>query len=434
MEARAEATEAVAQATSGIWRRSAGLSEQVEALTKTLAQSEAVSQLAAGIAHDLLNSLQVVLGEAEELVLTLKDTQQAESARAVVTAGRHAALLARDLLGLARREKPGAPQVDTRALLERCERLIQPLVGKSIECVFAVDAELWPVMLPPQQLEAALINLSANARDAMPQGGKLRVQAENLVQGARLPAQLQSGEWVVFSVSDTGVGMTPEVRARATEAFFTTKTAERGSGLGLAMVQALVNAAGGALEIESAAQRGTCIRLVLPRAPRPTELHDADTLLLTPELRAMALRVREPKLRPLLNAWAVACAGARFPHPMQMEQVLGTCAEYSMILAVEPSQPSSFRLVQLGQELVHALQRSAWSGLAREDGDILSSLPDAYRKALKSNQPTYERLSFSFGDDPPVEMERLILPTALDGERISHLIGIVVFAHLAPET
>ena len=148
--------------------------------------------------------------------------------------------------------------------------------------------------------------LAANARDALPNGGKVRIAARNVPEGAPLPLDVPAGCYVGFSVEDTGAGMAPAVLAKATEAFFTTKGRDRGTGLGLAMVKAFATEAGGALQIQSDPGHGTCVEILLPRAParvQPLDARDARCAL-TEELKA---RMRSPWLREALQAWRDAC-------------------------------------------------------------------------------------------------------------------------------
>jgi signal transduction histidine kinase len=246
--------------------RNAELTAQVAELTRALAQDAAVSQLVAGVVHDFRNALHVMLLETESLAENLDDPNQLESARSAFTAGKHAAAVARSLLTLARKEHPRTSLVNATELMTTCRPLIQRIVFKQLECFFDVEADAWPVEVERQQLEAALINLSINARDATPHDGTLRVSVRNLPRGMPLPPEVPPGDYVSYCVEDSGTGMPPSVLARATEAFFTTKDSNGGTGLGLSMTHAFATRSGGALQIESVVNRGTRVQILLPRA------------------------------------------------------------------------------------------------------------------------------------------------------------------------
>jgi len=230
-------------------------------------------------------------------------------------------------------------------------------------------------------------------------------------------------------VQDTGVGLTPQVLARATEAFFTTKEADRGTGLGLSMVQAFATRSGGAIQIESEPDRGTRVEILLPRAPLPAEPIDNDPEPRRAVLQKIRRRVRTGWLRDVLEGWRAACPKEGLPRPVHVEAALIGHVDCSLVLAVEQgATPPVFRLVRMGDALGKALGGTALGELAL-DGPLLSgSQGAAYRRALRSRFPSYEYAHYSFGDGSPAEVERMILPAAADGETVSHLIGVVVLS------
>jgi signal transduction histidine kinase len=246
--------------------RNAELSTRVEELTIKLAQNEALSQLAAGTVHDLRNVFHVALLAAESLLNTLRDPEEQELAQTILAAAEQGTMLSQDMLAFARR--PQSLVTDCAELLPRLQRLIERIAFNNFECHFELSPALGLIAVDPAQLEAAIINLSINARDAMPQGGKLHVRAGGMPEDAPLPAGLARGSYVEFSLTDTGHGMSRDVLARATEAFFTTKASRGGTGLGLATAHAFAVRSGGALQIESQLGAGTCVRLILPRPAR----------------------------------------------------------------------------------------------------------------------------------------------------------------------
>lgn len=234
---------------------------------------EALGQVVAGVAHDFRNTVHAVQGGARLIRQALEagDTDRAARAAALVAdaAGRGEALTER-MLAVAR---PGGGTArvirgPARALREACA-LLRPTLGPGIRLDCAVPEDLPPVVRgDPAELEAAVINLVVNARDAMPGGGDLTVSARAQIvgPGAPGPAQLPPGRYLRLSIADTGTGMDAATLERATEAFFTTKAPGRGTGLGLATARAFAEAAGGALLIDSSQGRGTTVTLLLPEA------------------------------------------------------------------------------------------------------------------------------------------------------------------------
>lgn len=242
-------------------------------LEQRLAQAqklEAVGQLTGGIAHDFNNLLTVVLGNLEFLRSRL------EAGSPLLTrldraewATRRGATLTAQLLAFARKQ-PLAPQpLDLSRVLTGLMPLLQRTLDAAIELRFVDAAGLWPAMADESQLENAVLNLALNARDAMPEGGRLTIELANKVlddEYARAHAEVTPGDYVMLAVSDTGTGMPPAVAARAFEPFFTTKPVGKGTGLGLAMVFGFLKQSGGHAKIYSEPGEGTTIRLYLPRA------------------------------------------------------------------------------------------------------------------------------------------------------------------------
>ena len=233
---------------------------------------EAVGQLTGGIAHDFNNLLTVVVGHLEMAQdRASADPRTVASLQAALRAAERGAALTRHLLAFARRQHLDPRLVDIRGVLSGAERLLEQTIGPEIELVIRSEPDLHPAWIDPNQLELAILNLALNARDAMPGGGVLRISAENR-QGdiGNLPAELQPDDYVVISVTDTGIGMNKETLQRAFEPFFTTKEAGRGSGLGLSIVHGFAAQSGGLVEIASTLREGTKVDLWLPRAESKT--------------------------------------------------------------------------------------------------------------------------------------------------------------------
>jgi PAS domain S-box-containing protein len=231
---------------------------------------EAIGQLTGGMAHDFNNLLAVILGNLGFLERKFKPgCDESDLTREATKAALHGAELTRALLAFARRQ-PLAPKLTdlTETLSASC-RLFQRTLGEDLTVELKLADRLWPVLIDSAQIESAILNLAVNARDAMPDGGTLTIEARNVTLdegAAELSPEARTGDFLVISVSDTGIGMPPEVIARAFDPFFTTK-GTRGSGLGLSMVHGFVRQSGGNTRIHSEPGKGTTINIYLPRAP-----------------------------------------------------------------------------------------------------------------------------------------------------------------------
>lgn len=230
---------------------------------------EAVGQLTGGIAHDFNNLLAIILGNLELVLenLSAGDKNRDQIGMAIKASERGASLTQR-LLAFSRKQALRPVPVNAKKLIDDMLVLIRRSLGETIEIEVVADAGLWATEVDPSQLENSLLNLALNARDAMPDGGKLTIEASN----ARLTDEYAAGQidvtpgqYVLISVSDTGHGMTRKVRERVFDPFFTTKDAGRGTGLGLSMVQGFVKQSGGHVAIYSEVGKGTTIKLYLPR-------------------------------------------------------------------------------------------------------------------------------------------------------------------------
>jgi signal transduction histidine kinase len=244
--------------------------KQAEERLRQAQKMEAVGQLTGGVAHDFNNLLAVILGQAELLADRLGDDDP--SLRGVVRAATRGAQLTQRLLAFSRRQSLVPEAIDLNALVAGMMELLRRTLGETIEIELLPGAELWNTLADPGQVENALLNLAINARDAMPEGGKLIVIIDNVTLGdadANAYAEAGAGDYVRLSVADTGIGMSAEVRERALEPFFTTKDVGQGSGLGLPMVYGFVRQSGGFVSIDSEQGRGTTVAIYLPRARIP---------------------------------------------------------------------------------------------------------------------------------------------------------------------
>jgi signal transduction histidine kinase/CheY-like chemotaxis protein len=241
---------------------------KVEEAFRQAQKMEALGQLTGGIAHDFNNLLSAVLGNLKLLRKRLADDAAALRLidGAIEGAERGAALTQR-LLAFARQQDLHPAAVDAAQLICGMIEMLRRSIGPLIEIETAFAEDLWTAHVDANQLELALLNLVANARDAMPDGGRLTLSARNETIAARAEGTLAAGDYVCLTVADTGAGMDDATLARATEPFFTTKGAGKGTGLGLSMVHGLAAQSGGALRLSSRSGAGTMAELWLPRSP-----------------------------------------------------------------------------------------------------------------------------------------------------------------------
>jgi len=226
---------------------------------------EAIGQLTGGIVHDFNNMLGVVVGNLELLRLDLKGSPLIALVDSAMAGSSRAADLTRRLLALSRPQAFQARPIDVVDLLQRLRTMLRRTIGADIEVVTEGNAGPWRPVADPSELESALLNLAINARDAMPNGGRLAIRAVPHVEPARpAPAPLERGTYVAITVSDTGIGMPKEVLDRIHEPFFTTKEEGKGTGLGIPMVMAFAKRSGGDLRFDSRPGGGTTVSLILP--------------------------------------------------------------------------------------------------------------------------------------------------------------------------
>jgi len=243
---------------------------QLEEQFRQSQKMEAVGQLTGGLAHDFNNMLTGITGSLEMLQTRIAQGQMDAVDRYVVAAqgaARRAAALTHRLLAFSRRQTLDPKPTDVNRLILDMEELVRRTVGPLVAIEVVGESRLWPILVDPNQLENALLNLCINARDAMPEGGRIVIETANQALDADTAAErdLQPGAYITLSVTDTGAGMTPEVMARAFDPFFTTKPLGEGTGLGLSMIYGFVRQSGGQVAIESEVGRGTVMRLYLPR-------------------------------------------------------------------------------------------------------------------------------------------------------------------------
>lgn len=234
---------------------------------------DALGQLTGGIAHDFNNLLAIILGNLELLEEQLKERSElGDLVRRAFEATERGALLTQRLLAFSRQQPLQARSTNLNQLVTGMIDLLRRTLGETIQIQTILAGDLWPAVVDPAQFENGLINLAVNARDAMPRGGKLVIETDNVELNADDAATQRDalpGEYVMLAVRDNGVGMRPDVLERACEPFFTTKETGRGSGLGLSMVYGLVRQSGGHMVIQSEPGQGATVKVYLPRAQAP---------------------------------------------------------------------------------------------------------------------------------------------------------------------
>jgi signal transduction histidine kinase len=244
--------------------------EATETQVRQAQKMEAVGQLTGGVAHDFNNILTVITGSIEILAEAVKaDPALAQIADLIGAAAARGADLTQHLLAFARRQplQPRATEVNT--LVIDVARLLRPTLGEQIEIESMLAHDCAPALIDPSQLSTAMLNLALNARDAMPNGGKLTLETKNVVLDdnyAAMHGDVKAGNYVMVAVSDTGQGIPQNLLDKVFEPFFTTKDVGKGSGLGLSMVYGFVKQSNGHVKIYSEERHGTTVKLYLPRA------------------------------------------------------------------------------------------------------------------------------------------------------------------------
>jgi signal transduction histidine kinase len=256
------------------------LEHRVEERTKQLVEQqlqlahaqkmEAVGQLTGGIAHDFNNILTVIIGTIEILADTVvHDPELAEIAATVDAAAQRGAELTQHLLAFARKQPLHPRATDTNELVIGAARLLRPTLGEHIEIESMLEENAWPALVDPGQLTTALVNLAVNARDAMPNGGKLTFETRNVYLDevyAEAHREVAPGAYAMVAVSDNGTGIPAAIRDKVFDPFFTTKEIGKGTGLGLSMVYGFVKQSGGHIKIYCEDGHGTSVKIYLPRA------------------------------------------------------------------------------------------------------------------------------------------------------------------------
>jgi len=273
IEERKKAQEALVQLNTTLEQQVTERTEQLQKNEEALRQAqkmEAVGQLTGGVAHDFNNLLQVIIGNLDTLQRNLpqESGRLQRAAKHAMNGAQRAASLTQRLLAFSRRQPLDPKPLDINMLVNGLSDMIHRTLGETISVETVLGAGLWRVEADPAELEAAIVNLAVNARDAMSNGGRLTVETSNAhIDEAYVAShsEVVPGQYVAVAVTDTGVGMDAKTIAQAFEPFFTTKAVGKGTGLGLSQVYGFVKQSGGHVKIYSEIGQGTTVKLYLPR-------------------------------------------------------------------------------------------------------------------------------------------------------------------------
>ena len=280
---------------------------QIEEHLRQAGKMEAVGMLAGGIAHDFNNLLTIINGYSQLLLSTLPSGDPNQIAvEQIMKAGDRAAALTRQLLAFSRRQVMQPRVLSVNRLLGGMETMLRRLIGEDVELCYAPGSDIGHINADSGQIEQVVMNLVVNARDAMPRGGILTIETRNVELDeayAQTHVPIRPGKYVALVVSDNGIGMDAETRARLFEPFFTTKGQGRGTGLGLTTVFGIVKQSGGGVEVYSDAGKGTSVKVYLPRidepapaeaeAPRKRAVRGSETILLVEDEETVRVLVRD---------------------------------------------------------------------------------------------------------------------------------------------
>jgi signal transduction histidine kinase len=263
---------------AGVRRERNRTEEEKKALQEQLRQAqkmEAIAQLAGGIAHDFNNLLTIIKGYSQLSLLGLEEDDPLRgNLNEMGKATDRASDLIRQLLAFSRRQILEVKVLDVNSIIRNLEKMLGRIFGEDIERTTLLAEDLGRIKADPGQMEQVIMNLAVNAKDAMPGGGKLILETANVLSDeeyVQTHIDIKPGSYVMLSISDTGTGMTPEVKERIFEPFFTTKERSKGTGLGLSTVYGIVKQSGGDIRVYSEPGKGTTFRIYFPRVDEPLE-------------------------------------------------------------------------------------------------------------------------------------------------------------------
>jgi PAS domain S-box-containing protein len=373
--------------------RDVTLHRQLEQQLLQAQKMEAVGRLAGGVAHDFNNLLGVILGYSDLLSKDLgPNSPLSRRVEAIQTACQRAASLTAQLLAFSRKQVLQPKVVNLNSLVSETDNMLRRLIGEDVEATTVLDSDLGQIKADPGQIVQVIMNLAVNARDAMPNGGKLTIETANVALPEGLVCQdvsVKPGRYVMLAVSDTGSGMSVETRGHIFEPFFTTKPIGEGTGLGLATVSGIVEQSGGHILVESAEGRGTTFKIYLPRVddgaePGPRrktspDLQGSETILLVeddPNLRDLI----QESLRAMEYQVFVAASGEEALRILERE----TVSVDLLVTDVIMPQMSGPELAQFASSLRPGIKVLYMSGYT---DDKLRDVPTAGREVAWIQKP-----------------------------------------------
>jgi PAS domain S-box-containing protein len=362
---------------------------------RQLQRMDAIGRLTGGVAHDFNNLLAIIQGNSELLRRHLEDgSEDAEMADDVIGAADRGAELVRRLLAFARMQHLEAESVDLNDRLHNVSGLLQRALGERVQLMINTAKSLWPATIDPTQVDDALVNLAINARDAMPEGGTLTIETQNVTLDEDYAAnhlEVTPGDYVMLAVSDTGTGMPPDIVERAFEPFFTTKREGQGTGLGLSQIFGWVKQSRGHIKIYSEVGHGTTIRLYLPRGESLSAAKAAEPEVSTPKGNETIFVVEDnPNVRRTVvrQLHDLGYRTVEAESGAQALQLIGEGLNFDLLLTdvIMPGGMTGYQLAdQLRTECegLRVLFTSGYTELAAGNGSLSSANPllsKPYRK------------------------------------------------------
>jgi PAS domain S-box-containing protein len=353
---------------------------------------DAIGKLASGVAHDFNNLLTAITGYSQLALQNLKpDHPLRAELREIQKAADKAASLTHQLLAFSRRQ-PAAPKIiNLNETVADMQRLLTRIIGTDIDLRTFLAESLGPVKADPDQIGQVILNLTVNARDAMPTGGKLTIETCNVDfddEATLHHGRLQPGPWVLLSVSDSGCGMDAETQSHIFEPFFTTKEPGKGTGIGLSTVYAIVEQSGGGICVYSEPNRGTTFKIYLPRVDDGLEVHSAGTVPeMTSEVFETVLLVEDDEMVRHLMRQVLARRGYTVLEARQSDEAMEVCRTYAgtihlLVTDMVMPGPNGLELAQRVAELRPRIKTLFVSGYA-EAALIHQGIQDKTAKFLQ---------------------------------------------------
>jgi nitrogen-specific signal transduction histidine kinase/CheY-like chemotaxis protein len=334
---------------------------QLEEQLRQAQKMEAIGRLAGGVAHDFNNLLTVIIGNSEFLLQRYANNDELKrGVKPIIDASERATALTRQLLAFSRQQILQPRILNLNGVVADIEKMLRRLIGEDIDLVVVPGTELGLIRADRGQLEQVIMNLAVNARDAMPQGGKLTIETSNIYldEGyAHRHIAVAPGPYVMLTVSDTGIGMNPAIQARIFEPFFTTKEMGKGTGLGLATVHGIVNQSEGHIWVYSEPNEGSTFKIYLPQVkqaraeldqqkqPEVATLSGSETILLVEDDEA----VRD-LIRNILIGYGYTILEASYGH-----EAMAVCQQYPgtiHLLLTDVIMPGGMDGSELAEQLV----------------------------------------------------------------------------------